>query len=191
MKQTTAHKKVQQVHTWIQNTFTYTPLNRFPYTPLSFKQIWRDKQGDCKDLSVVAHQLLHKMGIRSFFALTVQKKQDRSLKQIKAVPPMIAKIPSLGWFNHVILWTPHPKRLAYIKHYVHKHQKKIDQQNTVPSNSHLLTPSRPTMLTPLSFKSSQRNHWFDPTYFRSYPKPLASQWAWVILDDHHGFWLQI
>lgn len=192
MEQSSIDQKIQHVHTWIQNTFTYTPLNRFPYTPLSFKQIWRDKQGDCKDLSVVAHQLLHKMGVRSFFALTVQKKSDRPLKSMKVLPHAIAMIPSLGWFNHVILWTPTPQRLAYIKYYVYKHQKKIDQHiPQIPHTSIINPRSTSGSLIPLSFKSSQHNHWLDPTYFKSYPSPLASQWAWVILDDHHGFWLQI
>ena len=140
---------------WIQRMthYRYSPLRRYqPRTPL---QSLRLGHGDCKDLSALAYVLLRAAGQPSWFALTSQR-------------PLLASaraVPSMGWFDHVLLWTP-----------------------TREERAALLEESPSTEAPPVS---SPLSSWFDPTAAQGRVQGMSGRWAYVLLGPERGRWLQI
>lgn len=147
-----------ELNTWIQKRirYHYSPLRRYqPRPPLQSLKLG---YGDCKDLSALAHILLKYANHRSWFALTSQKPLLSSARSI----------PSMGWFDHVLLWTPSEQEL-----------EQINRQELVhPDSSQAL-------------HSSPLNSWFDATSPGGKVHALKGRWAYVLLNAQKGVWIQI
>ncbi|MEP3481307.1 MAG: DUF3857 domain-containing protein [Fuerstiella sp.] len=88
--------KAAAIVRWIQEEFTYQSLEfgvrgLVPNDP---KRILSNRYGDCKDLSLLAWQMLNSQGIPCHLGL------------IDSSVPVIRQVPSMEQFNHMIIFLP-------------------------------------------------------------------------------------
>ena len=88
--------RVNTISKKIRDRVSYRRAQRRGYRPTSKRATLRRGYGDCKDLSALARQELTDQGVPSYFALTSTRPQSTAMRQV----------PSMGWFNHVLLWVP-------------------------------------------------------------------------------------
>lgn len=144
-----------ELHRWITEHFGYQPDSARPYLPLPPQELLRRRAGDCKDLSLLSLSLLELQGLRPRFALT----------STRPLPKYAQEIPSIGWFDHVLLWVPDQQTDLLALHSARAGIKLLD--------------------APLA-----RYHWFDPTSPHITPQTSA-RFAYVLLGPEHGVWVPI
>ena len=145
-----------EIHRWINHHFHYAPDLQRPYQPLSPKELMRRRSGDCKDLSTLAMSLLTMQGERPRYALT----------STHPIPPFAPSVPSIGWFDHVLLWLPTEKALSLAE--------LMSASGEVELDSPLI-----------------RHQWFDPTSTRSDVPQSIAHVAYVLLSPEHGIWVPL
>lgn len=139
--------------------YHYSPLRRYqPRAPLQSLQLGH---GDCKDLSALAHFLFKEAGQPSWFALSSQRPLLSSARDI----------PSMGWFDHVLLWTPSLEE-----------RRALEGHTGSPGSAG--ERDRALYSSPIS-------SWFDPTGVGGSARALKGRWAYVILSAERGRWVQI
>jgi hypothetical protein len=143
------------IHRWLRNTLVYSPNQSKPYEPLSIYTLLKQKFGDCKEFSALGHALLSLQGQTSFIALT----------STKPIPPIAFHIPSIGWFDHVLLWVPSESAL------------KLAQLNGVSTDKIL-----DLGLT--------KHHWFDGTSPTLQPR-IDARVAYVLISKDQGVWIPL
>jgi len=152
-----ARASLKALDAWLKARvrYHYSPLRRYqPRPPLKSLLLG---YGDCKDLSAIAHVALAEAGRPTWFALTSQRPILSSARSI----------PSMGWFDHVLLWAPSEEEL------------RVSQ----------LTKRAPNDARPLP--SSPISAWFDPTGPSGSARALRGRWAYVLLSPNQGRWVQI
>ncbi len=150
-------RSIEELHRWVQRYFVYTPRPYRPYKPLSIVDFLQNKVGDCKEFTVLSHALLATQGERSYIALT----------STKPLPPKALEIPSIGWFDHVLLWRPSASAL------------KLAQ----------LTQATPT---PVFEPGLTSYTWFDATAPQiEAMNSTSGQYAYVLLSATRGIWIPI
>ena len=131
--------------------YHYSPLRRYqPSLPL---ETLRRGSGDCKDMSALAHQLLKQAGQPSWFALTSQRPLLASAREV----------PSMGWFDHVLLWQPSLEERARVEA-----ARRAGEALSSPLNA-----------------------WIDLTQPRGEARGLEGRWAYVLLSEREGAWIQL
>ena len=144
-----------ELHRWVIDHFDYEPHSERPYNPLPPLELFKRRAGDCKDLSLLSLSLLEFQGRRPFFALT----------STRPLPKQALEIPSIGWFDHVLLWLPDPQTYELAKLSARSEQRLLD--------------------APLA-----RYQWFDPTSPRMTPQ-MRSRFAYILLSPDLGLWVPI
>ncbi|MBM4293027.1 MAG: hypothetical protein FJ138_17735, partial [Deltaproteobacteria bacterium] len=94
---------VAGLHAWLRARVRYAPapLRRFDAAPPALTLA--RGAGDCKDLSALAAHALRGAGRAAHVALTA----------LAAPPPRAAlAVPSMGWFDHALVWAPSPEERA-------------------------------------------------------------------------------
>lgn len=88
--------KAYSVYRYIQKNYTYKAIEFGPRAriPNSADKVIANKYGDCKDLALLAHQLLDTVGVRSHLAL------------VNSRDTLVDSIPSMDQFDHMILYLP-------------------------------------------------------------------------------------
>ena len=88
--------RVSVLARWVQKNLTYRALlfGRRGRIPHSGDEIVRNRYGDCKDHALLLQQLLGAVGIPSQLAL------------VRSEGPVVAELPSLDQFDHMILHVP-------------------------------------------------------------------------------------
>lgn len=142
-----------EIHRWLKNNLNYSAQNTSPYTPLPIKTLFKTKSGDCKELNTLAQVLLKQQGQPSFIALTSSK----------MIPRHALNTPSIGWFNHVMLWRPSPEALKIAQ--LSAHSSKV-----------------------VSLGLSQ-HEWYDAT--ATMPNTPRQGLAYVLLGPKQGVWLSL
>ncbi len=137
-------------HRWIRQNFKYQAQSKTPYEPMPIGQFLRSKEGDCKEFTTLAQALLKLQGQQTFLAFTSSK----------PIPKYALNTPSIGWFDHVLLWQPSPDALRLAT---------------------LSAKSRQIISLGLT-----EHHWFDPTSSRIGAAPTGL--AYVMLGPQTGFW---
>ena len=146
-------RSTAEIYRWINQHFNYTPNVDHPYQPKPILDLLKTRQGDCKDFSVLSHVLLNTQGELSFLALASSK----------PIPSVAFKVPSVGWFDHVLVWQPSSTALKLA-------------QLAIKNGKTLLEPG----LT--------RYAWLDATAPQLKPQ-LQSSWAYVLLNKKQGIWV--
>ena len=152
-----AHSGLKALDAWLKTKvrYHYSPLRRYqPRPPHKSLQLG---YGDCKDLSAIAHVALAEAGRPSWFALTSQRPILSSARAI----------PSMGWFDHVLLWAP-----------------SADELRVAQLTARVADSERPLPSSPMSA-------WFDPTGPSGSARALRGRWAYVLLSPDQGRWVQI
>ena len=144
-----------EIHRWVSEQFGYQPHSERPYLPLPPQVLLRRRAGDCKDLSLLSLTLLELQGLRPHFALT----------STRPLPKHAFEIPSIGWFDHVLLWLPDRSTEQLALHSARAGVRLLD--------------------APLA-----KYRWFDPTSPQVTPQTDAS-FAYVLLSPEHGVWIPI
>ena len=149
----------RSVHQWIRRYLHYTPRPYRPYTPLPIRELLQNREGDCKDFSLLSQTLLSTQGHRSFIAFA----------STKALPKAAFETPSIGWFDHVLLWLPSDNALRLAT---------------------LASKTFPPLLVP----GLTSYEWFDATSSRTKTSKrgqaeLKGQYAYVMLSEEHGVWV--
>lgn len=143
------------IHRWLTQRFSYEPDPHRPYLPLAPSLLMKRKAGDCKDLSALAMSILELQGDTPRFALT----------STRPLPPFASEIPSVGWFDHVLLWLPDQRTLKLA-------------ELTARSEGRMLD-------SPLV-----EYRWFDATSPQMSPQTRA-QSAYVLLSPELGIWVPL
>ncbi|MAD61210.1 MAG: hypothetical protein CMH49_06855 [Myxococcales bacterium] len=143
----------RDIHRWLRQYFKYEPQSKTPYDPMPIADFLRSRQGDCKEFSTLAQVLLKLQGHHTFLALSSST----------PIPRYALRTPSIGWFNHVLLWRPSEEALRLA-------ELSADSQSVVSLG---LTQHR----------------WFDPT--SPIPDLAPTGLAYVLLGPQRGAWISI
>lgn len=89
-------EKIETLLGWVRDELSYQAIEfgTRALTPNRSPQILSNRYGDCKDHSLLAHQLLNAVGIESHLAL------------VSTDTNMLRELPSLDQFDHMILYLP-------------------------------------------------------------------------------------
>ena len=100
------------LHQLLQGQISYQRSSLHKYTPQAPKSTWFNQKGDCKDLSILAYFLLspHTPVYLAFTSTSPHSPLSKKGQNLKKLQNLI---PSLGWFNHVLLWIPSPNSTGY------------------------------------------------------------------------------
>ena len=152
-------RSISSTHLWVKRFLHYSPRPYRPYNPLPIRQLLSKREGDCKEFALFSQTLLSLQGQPAFIALA----------STKPLPTNALRTPSLGWFDHALLWLPSDSAMKLAR---------------------LASRLSPPVLDP----GLSRYQWFDATS-NAPQTPLTQsikgQHAYVLLSDSQGVWVPI
>ncbi|MCG7497825.1 DUF3857 and transglutaminase domain-containing protein [Vibrio sp. Of7-15] len=91
--------KIHRIHEFVARNIRYVSMSELGHTitPHSVASIIKNRYGDCKDKSILLHELLRRIGIESYPVLVATDRTD----------PSELILPTLSYFDHIVMCFDH------------------------------------------------------------------------------------